>query len=125
MQIHGQIAAMLQTLAPYIIALIPRERKTMFKMGDKSLAFVEKAHDYAADNPVLVPSYLDMAGCCGAEPRRGGSVRRRLRRLERGVGNLCCRDFPLLNLREAGFGAGSFNIPLTNPKHCVISPSYN
>jgi hypothetical protein len=30
-------------------------------MGDKSLAFVEKAHDYAADNPVLVPSYLDMA----------------------------------------------------------------
>jgi hypothetical protein len=33
----------------------------MLKMGDKSLAFVEKAHDYAADNPVLVPSFLDMA----------------------------------------------------------------
>jgi hypothetical protein len=33
----------------------------MLKMGDKSLAFVEKAHDYAADNPTLSPSYLDMA----------------------------------------------------------------
>jgi hypothetical protein len=30
-------------------------------MGDKSLAFVEKAHDYAQDNPNLVPSFLDMA----------------------------------------------------------------
>jgi hypothetical protein len=30
-------------------------------MGDKSLAFVEKAHDYALDNPALFPSYLDMA----------------------------------------------------------------
>jgi hypothetical protein len=32
----------------------------MLKMGDKSLAFVEKAHDYAAHNPTLAPSYLDM-----------------------------------------------------------------
>jgi hypothetical protein len=29
-------------------------------MDDKSLAFVERAHDYAHDNPTLVPSYLDM-----------------------------------------------------------------
>jgi hypothetical protein len=33
----------------------------MLKMGDKSLAFVEKAHDYAADNPTLTPSYMDMS----------------------------------------------------------------
>jgi hypothetical protein len=32
----------------------------MLKMGDKSLAFVEKAHDYTHDNPNLVPSYLDL-----------------------------------------------------------------
>jgi hypothetical protein len=60
-QIHGQITVVLQTLAPYTIAFTPHERQTMPKMGDKSLAFVEKTHDYAVDNPTLTPSYLDMA----------------------------------------------------------------
>jgi hypothetical protein len=60
-QVHSQISAIIQQLQPYIIALTPHERQTMLKMGDKSLAFVEKAHDYAADNPTLTPSYLDMA----------------------------------------------------------------
>ncbi|MDR2743441.1 MAG: hypothetical protein LBB98_15020 [Treponema sp.] len=60
-QVHGQVAAVIQALAPHTIALTPQERRAILKMGDKSLAFVEKAHDYAADNPALVPSYLDMA----------------------------------------------------------------
>jgi hypothetical protein len=65
-QVHGQISAVKQTLQPYIIALTPHERQTMLKMGDKSLAFVEKAHDYAADNPTLTPSYLGYGGFrCG------------------------------------------------------------
>jgi hypothetical protein len=59
-QIHNQIAAIIQQLQPYAIALTPHERQTMLKMGDKSLAFVEKARDYATDNPTLAPSYLDM-----------------------------------------------------------------
>jgi hypothetical protein len=59
-QAHGQIAAVIQQLAPHTIALTPHERQTMLKMGDKSLAFVEKAHDYAHDNPALTPRYLDM-----------------------------------------------------------------
>jgi hypothetical protein len=58
-QVHGQIFAIIQTLAPHTIALTPHERQTMLKMGDKSLAFVEKAHDYAHDNANLVPSYRD------------------------------------------------------------------
>jgi hypothetical protein len=32
----------------------------MLKMGDKSLPLWKKAHDYAHDNPNLVPRYLDM-----------------------------------------------------------------
>jgi hypothetical protein len=32
----------------------------MLKIGDKILAFAEKAHDYAHDNPALAPGYLDM-----------------------------------------------------------------
>jgi hypothetical protein len=58
-QVRGQITAAIQTLAPHTIALTPHERQTLLKMGDKSLAFVEKAHDYAHDNPNLVPSYLN------------------------------------------------------------------
>jgi hypothetical protein len=60
-QVHEDISAVIQQLRPYIIALTPNERQTMLKMGDKSLAFVEKAHDYVTDNPTLAPSYLDMA----------------------------------------------------------------
>ena len=59
-QVYGQIEAVKTALAPYTLALTPQERHAMLKMGDKSLAFVEKTHDYAQDNPTLVPSYLDM-----------------------------------------------------------------
>jgi hypothetical protein len=54
-------------------------------MGDKSLAFVEKTHDYASDNPTLVPSYLDMGDFerilatptgCGGSSRPYGSLRK-------------------------------------------------
>jgi hypothetical protein len=61
-QIRQNINAIMTSIAPYVIALTPPERQSMLKMGDKSLAFVEKSHDYAHDNPGLVPSYVDMLG---------------------------------------------------------------
>jgi hypothetical protein len=51
----------LSTSQPFVIALTPQERQSTLKMGDKNRAFVEKARDYARDNPNLVPSFLDMA----------------------------------------------------------------
>jgi hypothetical protein len=45
---------------PYLLSLTPSERKKTLKMGPKTLAFVEKARDFAYLNPTLVPSYLDM-----------------------------------------------------------------
>jgi hypothetical protein len=59
-QIHQQISGILTTIQPFVTALTPQERQSMLKMGDKSLAFVEKAHAYAHDNSNLVPSFLDM-----------------------------------------------------------------
>jgi hypothetical protein len=50
-QVHEQIAALIELLQPFTLALTPNERQTMLKMGDKSFAFMEKAHDYATDNP--------------------------------------------------------------------------
>jgi hypothetical protein len=47
-------------LAPYIVALTPSERHELPKMGEKTISFVEKAYDYARQNPNLVPPYLDM-----------------------------------------------------------------
>jgi hypothetical protein len=48
-------------LAPYVIALTPAERHELPKMGEKTISFVEKAYDFAKQNPNLVPPYLDMA----------------------------------------------------------------
>ncbi|MDR2907571.1 MAG: hypothetical protein LBU91_06255 [Bacteroidales bacterium] len=49
-----------EALAPYIINMSAEERRTQLKLGDKSLAFAEKAFEYAESNPAFAPSYLDM-----------------------------------------------------------------
>jgi hypothetical protein len=46
--------------AALLFNLDPTERQNLVKMGDKSLAFVGKALDYATKNPALVPPYLDL-----------------------------------------------------------------
>jgi hypothetical protein len=46
--------------APYTVSLTPAERHSMLKMGEKSFAFVEKAYDFAVENPGFVPPYLNM-----------------------------------------------------------------
>jgi hypothetical protein len=48
-------------LSKYELQLTPDERRSMLVMGDKTLGFVEKAYDFAVQNPALVPAYLDMA----------------------------------------------------------------
>ncbi|MHB9295924.1 hypothetical protein PilKf_01678 [Pillotina sp. SPG140] len=47
-------------LESYLIALTAAERQSLPKMGEKTLAFVEKALDFARQNPGLVPPFLDM-----------------------------------------------------------------
>ena len=46
-------------LMPFLINLTDDEKKSIPKMGDKSVSFVEKSLDYAEANPKLVPPYLD------------------------------------------------------------------
>jgi len=56
-----QLASIRQLLGPALqLSLTPEERLGLAKMGDKSLAFVGKALEYAAANPTLVPGYLDI-----------------------------------------------------------------
>jgi hypothetical protein len=55
-----KIAEVANLLKPYGIPLTSEERRRIPKMGEKSLSFVNKAHELAVANPDLCPSYLDM-----------------------------------------------------------------
>jgi len=46
-------------LAPYLQGLTPQDRETLFKMGDKTVATVQKVKSYMDTNPEFIPSYMD------------------------------------------------------------------
>lgn len=46
-------------LAPYLQGLTPQDRGTLFKMGDKTVATVQKVKSYMDTNPEFIPSYMD------------------------------------------------------------------
>lgn len=45
---------------PYLLNLSTEDRKALLKMGDKTVAFVQKANEYARQNPQVVPAFLNM-----------------------------------------------------------------
>jgi hypothetical protein len=49
-----------ELLRPYALTLTPSERQGLLVMGDKTLSFVEKAIEFARQNPALIPSFLNM-----------------------------------------------------------------
>ena len=46
-------------MAPYIFPLTVEQRETLPKMGDKTVAFVQKSLDYSDTNPEYAPGYFD------------------------------------------------------------------
>ncbi len=46
-------------LAPYLQGLTAEQRESIFKMGDKTVATVQKVEDYTQTNPEFAPSYMD------------------------------------------------------------------
>ncbi|MEH2117357.1 hypothetical protein [Nostoc sp.] len=58
-----EIKAALQIIAqkmPFLIALTAQERRKLFKMGDKSLAFVNNSVNAAQSNPEIFPASFDI-----------------------------------------------------------------
>ena len=49
-----------EAILPYATPLNTKSKRNLFKMGEKSHAFVEKSYEFASANPEFVPSYLDM-----------------------------------------------------------------
>jgi hypothetical protein len=58
--VQAALQTLTTTLAPHLISLSAETRRELPKMGDKSLAFVRKAREYAANNPELVPAFLSL-----------------------------------------------------------------
>ena len=48
-------------LAPYLQALAKGEKESIFKLGDKTVATVQKVKDYTGTNPEFAPAYMDQA----------------------------------------------------------------
>jgi hypothetical protein len=50
-QTQLKIDEVLAMLHPYVTPLTPAERHSLPKMGEKTLSFVEKAYEFARQNP--------------------------------------------------------------------------
>lgn len=55
-----QKIAEIRALMPFLINLTPDERKTMPKLGDKTLGFDEKCASHMSSNPKFVPGFVEM-----------------------------------------------------------------
>ncbi len=60
-EIKAAIATLAAKLVPHLQTLTAQERIELPKMGDKTVAFVQKALEYGQQNKDLVPSFLDLA----------------------------------------------------------------
>jgi len=58
--IKAAIATLAKKLMPHLQTLTAQERQELPKMGDKTVAFVQKTLEYGQQNKDLVPSFLDL-----------------------------------------------------------------
>jgi hypothetical protein len=82
-----KIDEVLASLAPYLLALTPAERRELPKMGEKTIGFVKKAFDFARQNPNLLPAYCsaDDFGIDFGVAHRLWTLLNTIQQLEQGV----------------------------------------
>ena len=49
-----------ETLSPYLHGLTKDEIESIFKKGDKTVAFVDKVKDYTTTNPEFIPNFMNV-----------------------------------------------------------------
>ena len=59
-EVKAAIATLKSVLMPNLKALTPTDRQEIAKMGDKTVAFVQKTLEYCKANPELCPQFLDV-----------------------------------------------------------------
>ena len=50
-----------EELAPYMQGLTAEERRDLFKMGDKTVATVQKVESFTETNPEFIPAYMNVS----------------------------------------------------------------
>lgn len=60
-EIAEAIATLSAKFQPFLIALEANDKKALAKIGEKSLSFVDKSVQYAANNPEFLPNFIDSA----------------------------------------------------------------
>lgn len=58
-EINKAIAVLAEKLPAYLEEISSDEKQRSTKMKDKSFAFVQKAFEHSATNPIIVPSFVD------------------------------------------------------------------
>lgn len=64
-QVNNAIGILRTILEPKLITLAPDDRKELPKMGDKTVAFVDKSLEYANAYPNYIPSFINIPGARG------------------------------------------------------------
>ena len=59
-RITGYIVGLNTDLLPLLKNLSLEQRRSLFKLGEKNISFLNKNSDYAHLNPELVPQYMDV-----------------------------------------------------------------
>jgi len=58
-EVHQKLQECKALLAPYLQALTSAEKESIFKMGDKTVATVQKVKSYMETNPEFIPNYMN------------------------------------------------------------------
>jgi hypothetical protein len=59
-EIENHLDELLEAVKPYATPLTSKTKKNLFKMGEKSHAFVAKSFEFANKYPDMVPAFIDM-----------------------------------------------------------------
>jgi hypothetical protein len=62
-RIRAALQTLVDDLLPHLIALRPKDRRYLPKMGDKTVPFVKKALDYMRTHPEFKPGFIDVEEC--------------------------------------------------------------
>jgi hypothetical protein len=60
-KLNEHIEGMIGILESKLHTLLPEEKRDLPKMGDKTVAFVEKAIEYAEQYPSFIPGFIDVS----------------------------------------------------------------
>jgi hypothetical protein len=58
-EVNEKLQECKKLLAPYLQSLTSEEKESIFKMGDKTVATVQKVKSYMETNPEFIPKYMD------------------------------------------------------------------